>query len=197
MKANETLLDLLLEAQFLDQVPRSGYVLRGIADPESVTEHSWHVLFLVWVLGARIPGLDVQRAMGIALVHDLAEVRLGDLPRTSARYFPEGAKEQAESAAMAEILAPLPADAQALYKEYLERKTPESRLVKACDKLQLMIKVMVYEGWGAGGLAEFWKKEANFPDGEFEPVAEVVAALRRRHRERIESGRASHTDKSG
>ena len=188
MKPNESLLDLLLEAQSLDQVPRTGYVLRGIPDPESVTEHSWHVLFLVWVLGARIPDLDMHRAMGIALVHDLAEVRLGDLPRTSARYFPEGAKEQAESAAMEEILAPLPADAQGLYQEYLARKTPESRLVKACDKLQLLVKVMVYEGWGAGGLGEFWNNEANFPDGEFEPVAEVVAALRRRHREQGESG---------
>ncbi len=197
MKPNETLLDLLLEAQFLDQVPRSGYVLRGISDPESVTEHSWHVLFLVWTLGPRIPDLDVQRAMGIALVHDLAEVRLGDLPRTSARYFPEGAKEHAESAAMAEILAPLPASAQALYLEYLERKTPESRLVKACDKLQLMIKVMVYEGWGAGGLGEFWNNETNFPDSEFEPVAEVVAALRHRHRQRTESTPSSQTDKSG
>ena len=159
-------------------------MLRGVTDPESVTEHSWHVMFLVWVLGARIPGLDLQRAMGIALIHDLAEVRLGDLPRTSARYFDDGAKEQAERAAMAEILAPLPEEAAGLYEEYVRRETREARLVKACDKLQLMIKVMVYEGWGAGGLSEFWKNEANFPDEEFAPVAEVVAELRRRHEQR-------------
>ncbi|HSU84895.1 MAG TPA: HD domain-containing protein, partial [Thermoanaerobaculia bacterium] len=107
MKANPTLLDLLLEVQALDRIPRSGYVLRGVADPESVTEHTLHVLLLVWMLGPRIEGIDVHRAVEIALVHDLAELRIGDLPRTSSHYFPEGAKRTAEAAAMADVLAPL------------------------------------------------------------------------------------------
>ena len=83
MRINDTLLDLCLELQILDRVPRSGYVLRGVDHPESVTEHSWHVLFLVWALGSRIEGLDVHRAVEIALVHDryvetlLAEVESG------------------------------------------------------------------------------------------------------------------------
>ncbi len=180
MGPNANLLDLLLELQVLDRVPRSGFVLRGVADPESVTEHSWHVLFLVWSLGAQIPGVDVSRAVEIALVHDLAELRIGDLPRTSAHYFPEGAKKIAEAAAMADVLAPLPARAQELYAEYQAAATPEARLVKACDKLQLMLKVAVYERWGEGALAEFWDNPDNFPDGGFAPVAEIFAELRER-----------------
>ncbi len=31
---NESLLDLFLELQILDRVPRSGYLLRGVPDPE-------------------------------------------------------------------------------------------------------------------------------------------------------------------
>ena len=170
----------MLELQGLDRVPRAGWVLRGVADAESVTEHSWHVVFLVWALGSRVEGVDVARAVEIALVHDLAELRLGDLPRTAARYLPEGAKKQAERAAMAEILAPLPARARALYAEYEAGGTAEARLVKACDKLQLMIKVSAYEGWGAGGLGEFWDNPDNFPDGGFEPVRELFEALRAR-----------------
>jgi putative hydrolase of HD superfamily len=180
MKPNETLLDLLLEAQILDRVPRSGYFLRGVPEGESVTEHSWHVLFLVWVLGSRIAGLDLQRAMEIALIHDLAEVRMGDLPRTASRYFDDGAKARAESAALADILAPLPPESRELFDEYNAAASPEARLVKACDKLQLMIKVLAYEGWGSRGLEEFWHNPANFPDDEFDPVAQVVAALRER-----------------
>lgn len=180
MRPNDTLLDLCLELQILDRVPRSGYVLRGVDHPESVTEHSWHVLFLVWSLGARIPGLDVQRAVEIALVHDLAELRIGDLPRVASRYFPEGAKNTAELAAMGEILAPLPERALDLYREYQEGKTPEARLVKACDKLQLMLKVTVYERWGTGALGEFWDNPENFPDGGFEVVKELFEALRER-----------------
>lgn len=180
MRPNESLLDLALELQSLDRLPRAGYVLRGVAEPESVTEHSWHVLFLVWALGRQVPGLDAGRAVEIALVHDLAELRVGDLPRTAARYFPAGAKAAAETAAMEEILAPLPARARELYAEYQAGETPEARLVKACDKLQLMLKVAAYERWGAGGLAEFWDNPDNFPDGGFAPVAELFAALRRR-----------------
>jgi putative hydrolase of HD superfamily len=185
MKANRNLLDLLLEAQTLDRVPRSGYVLRGVAEPESVTEHTWHVLFLVWVLGAKIEGIDVARAVEIALVHDLAELRIGDLPRTSSHYFPEGAKRTAEAAAMADVLAPLAERALPLYEEYQQAKTPEARLVKACDKLQLMLKVAVYERWGTGALAEFWDNPDNFPDGGFPAVRELFEELRaRRNAER-------------
>lgn len=180
MKANSTLLDLFLEAQMLDRIPRSGYMLRGVAEPESVTEHCWHVLFLVWTLGARIEGIDLFRAVEIALVHDLAELRIGDLPRTSSHYFPEGAKKAAEAAAMADILAPLPERALALYEEYQQGASPEARLVKACDKLQLMLKVAVYERWGTGALAEFWDNPDNFPDGGFPAVRELFEELRAR-----------------
>lgn len=180
MKANRTLLDLYFETQILDRIPRSGYVLRGVPEPESVTEHTWHVLFLVWTLGARTDGIDVNRAMEIALVHDLAELRIGDLPRTSSHYFPEGAKRAAEAAAMSDILAPLPERARRLFEEYQQGATPEARLVKACDKLQLMIKVAVYEKWGSGALAEFWDNPDNFPDGGFPAVREMFEELRAR-----------------
>ena len=46
-KANQSLLDLFLELQLLDRIPRAGYVLRGVAYPESVTEHSWHTAFQI------------------------------------------------------------------------------------------------------------------------------------------------------
>ena len=61
MIPNATLLDVLLETQLLDRIPSSGYVLRGVVDPESVTEHSWHVLFLVWTVGGRIPEIPTDQ----------------------------------------------------------------------------------------------------------------------------------------
>jgi putative hydrolase of HD superfamily len=180
MGPNGSLIDTLLELQALDRVPRMGYQLRGVTDAESVTEHSWHVLFLVWALGRREPGLDRLRAMQIALVHDLAELRIGDLPRTAARLFPRGAKAEAEGAAIAEILAPLPVEDHALWHEYEAGASPEARFVKACDKLQLMLKVTVYERWGEGALAEFWDNPDNFPDLGFTSVRQAFTDLRAR-----------------
>ncbi len=185
MHPNETLLDLLLETQALDRVPRFGYLIRGVENPESVTEHSWHVLFLVWVLADHLPEVDRGRALDIAVVHDLAELRLGDLARTASRYFPEGAKKQAESAAMAEILAPLPDRSRGLLDEYNEARTPAARLVKACDKLQLMLKVAVYESWGSTGMSRFWDNPGNFYDGGFDLVRDLYAELRQRRQQGI------------
>lgn len=182
MKTNHELLDVFRELQVLDRVGRAGYVLRGISDPESVSEHSWHVTFLVWALGAQTQDLDLGHAIELALTHDLAEVRTGDLPMVAGRYFPSGAKHEAETQAVAELTAPLGKRAVELLEEFNSAETREARFVKACDKLQLMIKVSVYESWGAGGLAEFWANPDNFASDEFAPIARIQSELKNRFR---------------
>jgi len=181
VKPNETPLDLLLELQALDRVPRMGFALRGVPEAESVAEHSFHVATLVWLLARQEPEIDALRALEMALLHDLAEVRTGDLPMTAGRYLPDGAKATGERAAFDELLAPLGDPAQRLLDEFERQDSPEGRFVKACDKLQLMIKVTAYERWGAGGLGEFWTNDDNFRSGEFASVDRLYAELRERH----------------
>jgi len=180
MRRNHSLLDLLSELQALDRVPRAGYSLRGIAEPESVSEHSFHTVFLVWALAAEEPGIDGLRAVELALVHDLAEVRTGDLPRTAARYLPAGAKAAGEIAAARDLLAPLGDRATDLFAEYQAGKTPEARFVATCDKLQLLIKASVYETWGARNMGEFWVNLEGFADGGFESITKVLEELKAR-----------------
>jgi putative hydrolase of HD superfamily len=107
LEPNLSLLDSLLELQALDRLPRTGYALRGVSDPESIAEHGFHLAVLIWALAPDVPEIDLGRALELALVHDLAEIRIGDLPRTAGRYLPVGAKAAAESAALAELMAPL------------------------------------------------------------------------------------------
>lgn len=183
MRTNPGLLDLLLEVQTLDRVPRFGYLIRGVDDPESVSEHSWQALFLVWCLTEGMREVDRYQAMDLAVVHDLAELRLGDLPRTASRYFPKDSQHRAESAALAEIAGACSPRTVELLAECQEARTPEARLVKACDKLQLMIKVAVYESWGARGLERFWDNPDNFYDGGFPEVRRLSAELRNRRAE--------------
>jgi putative hydrolase of HD superfamily len=180
MQPNSDLLELLLEVQNLDRVPRLGYLLSGVSDPESVTEHTWHVAFLVWVVSEGMSEINRLRALEIAIVHDLAELRMGDLPRVAARYLPTGAKESAEAAAIEEILAPLPERMRGLWTEYRAAESVEARLVKACDKLQMMLKVRLYESQGAAGLKRFWKNAENFPDDEFPLIARLLSELEER-----------------
>ena len=72
------------------------------------------------------------------------------------------------------------ASATALYEEYEDGETAEARFVRACDKLQLMIKVTVYESWGHRGLAEFWGNPANFPKSEFASIEGLFKRLQER-----------------
>jgi len=172
------LLDLLIELQTLDRVPRMGYALRGVVDPESVSEHTFHLAFLVWTLGTNEPSVDLLRALELALVHDLVEVRTGDLPRPAASFFPPGAKEQAEAAIGAELLAPLGARARNLLAEYHSKQSPEARFVSACDKLQVRIKALAYARRGARSLDAFWADLPALADGcGFASIERIARAL--------------------
>ncbi len=153
--SERTRLDLLFELQVLDRVPRTGYALNGIAEPESVAEHTFHLVFLVWTLAKDEPTVDRARAVELALIHDLPEVRTGDLPRPVARHLPAGAKETAERAVAAALFEPLDDEANERLAEYQAGSTTEARFVRACDKLQVLLKVAVYERWGHRGLDEF------------------------------------------
>jgi len=102
------------------------------------------------------------------------------LPLTASRYFTPGVKRHAESQAFADLAAPLGSRARRLFAQYQESSTPEARLVKACDKLQLMLKVAAYEAWGTGDLADFWHTPAHFPSFDIAPVDDLIAELERR-----------------
>ncbi len=179
--AERTTLDLLLELQTLDRIPRTGYALRGITDPESVAEHTFHLVFLVWTLARDEPSIDRARAVELALVHDLPEVRTGDLPRTISHHLPTGVKTATERAIAAELFAPNEVEACARLAEYQQGTTAEARFVCACDKLQILLKVTMYEGWGHRGLDEFWAGLEHFDDAGFRTIRATVDALRARH----------------
>ncbi len=174
------LIDLFLELQTLDQVPRSGFSLRGIGKPESVSEHSFHVVFLAWSLVSE-EDLDRDRVVELALLHDLAEVRTGDLPRSAAHYLPKGAKRAAESAIARDLLAPLGHKTMDAFTEYQAKATPEARFVGACDRLQLLLKTQVYEDWGALGLGEFWGHLEDLEASEFATIRRLASELAARH----------------
>jgi putative hydrolase of HD superfamily len=179
MKANVDLLALVTELQALDRLPRTGYAMRGVAQPESLAEHGFHVAVLAWALALDEPGLDRLRVLELALVHDLAEVRMGDLPAPSGRYLPRQHKVAGELAAAVEILAPLGSGASDLLAEYQAAETREAKFVVACDKLQLLLKSTTYLRWGYPAVAEIVDALTPFPDGGFASVRTLAEQVLR------------------
>lgn len=144
--------DQLLEALQLKALPRSGWVRVGVEQPESVAAHSWGVAWLVLTLCPR--ELDRGRALAIAVVHDLAEVRTGDI--TPHDRVDPADKSAREAHAMQAMLAALPNGDEllALWRQYEDGSTAEGRFVKACDKLDMALQASVYAADGVD-TAEF------------------------------------------
>jgi len=162
----DRLLDLLLETATLKRLPRTGWLMRGVPHVESVAEHSYGVAFVALTLVDVLQGsgdldlpLDGEKVLIMALLHDLAEVRLTDLPLRASRLLPNPVKSQAEASALADLLDPLPASShlRALWQEFEDATSPEGRLVRDADKLEMMIQCLRYEEAGSRGLDEFWQ----------------------------------------
>lgn len=73
----DPLLDFLVEVGKLKRMPRRGWVVRGIKNPETVADHSFMVALMVWVLGQH-KKLNLRRALKIALIHEICAVYAGD-----------------------------------------------------------------------------------------------------------------------
>jgi len=145
--------ELLLEALSLKSLPRAGWVRAGVEAPESVAAHSWGVAWLVLVLCP--PELDRGRALALAILHDLAEVRVGDLtPRDG---IPKEDKLALEWEALRDMLGTLPRgqDLLALAEESIQPSSAEGHFVRACDKLDMALQAAWYEARQHLDLGEF------------------------------------------
>jgi putative hydrolase of HD superfamily len=172
------LLDALLALQCLQDLPRTGWIQHGIAEPESIAGHVLGTCELVLALGPRVePPLDSERALALALVHDAPEALLGDLPRTASELLPEGAKRTAEERAARRLLGPLSELALARYEEQARGQTREARFVRVCDRLQLGLRLLGYRRAGRAGLQEFEAALRGLDCSEFAPARELQAEL--------------------
>ncbi len=151
----DAVVDGLLECVRLKGLDRAGWVLRGIPGPESVAAHAWGVAWLV--LALLPPELDRGRALGYAVVHDLPEVRVGDL--TPADGVPREDKRRREDAAMGGIVSPLGRGREealwGLWRRYDAQADPEARFVRQLDRLDMALQALAYAQQGARGMGEF------------------------------------------
>ncbi len=145
----ESIAGLLREAGRLKRIRRTGWVESGVRDPESVADHSYRTALLAMLL-ADAEGLDALRTVRMALLHDIAESRVGDLTPAMKRDKPDWRAE--EDDAMEAILRPLgepySSNYLTLWREYLEAKTPEARLANAADKIEMLLQAREYEEAG-------------------------------------------------
>lgn len=139
-------MERLSEALGLKDVLRTGWVRAGVENPESVAAHSWGMALLA--IAECPPELDRLRVLELCILHDLAEVVVGDL--TPHDGVPKDEKAARERAAI-QRFGPV---AVAAFEEYEAQETAEAQYVKQLDKRDMHMMAEHYEAQGLD-LSEF------------------------------------------
>lgn len=174
----ENIIELFARIHPLDRVPRAGFLLRGVPDPESVAAHSHFLALLALLVAHEEPDTyDIGKTLAMAVIHDLAEARLMDIPMPIAGQWLGDAKEKAEQGVFNGLFAAFPDIYKQLHDEFIAGESPEARLLRALDKAQMMLKVLSYERERRGGLNEFWENPGNFNALGVAPVDALFDAI--------------------
>jgi 5'-deoxynucleotidase YfbR-like HD superfamily hydrolase len=145
----------LFEMGHLKQLPRSGWLLLGVPQPETVAEHSFRV-GVAGILLAAMEGADVGRTVALCLLHDAHETRIGDVPSVGRAYVTTAIPEAVtahQTSAMPDAVAKVVQD---LVAEYEAADTPESRLAHDADKIETLMQAIEYQAQGFDAAA--WRE---------------------------------------
>ena len=187
------IVEAYFELNHLKSLYRQGWLRRGISPErcESVAEHSYGVALLALFLAdAYHADLDRPRLVRMALLHDLGEVYAGDLTPSDA--VPPQEKHRREQEAVRRVLSKLPSGESylALWAEYQEGASPEARLVRQVDRLEMAFQATVYEHHEERDLSEFYASvQGSLSSPELLSLLAELQALRPRSGGQVNSGR--------
>lgn len=142
------MIEALLKTLELKEEKRTGWQLRKIEEAESVADHSWGVALLVLIYG-ETEDINTDKALKMALVHDLGEAEIGDLPTRAVEVDQEISdeeKELKERKAISDLSKDLNRhEIRHLWKEYSRKKSSEAKFVKDMDMIEMCLQALKYE----------------------------------------------------
>jgi len=178
------ILNFIEEVLRLKRIPRSGWWYYGIEEPESVADHTFGVLIWTYVLVRYLQkegyNVDMEKALLIALFHEIGEAKLGDLHLEARKYLGEEKISEAERKAVNDISSLISngSEIYRLWNLFETRESVEAKVVRAADKLELLFQVLLYEKSGYKNLDEIFDALENKRDfNKFPFVEEVISAV--------------------
>ncbi|CAL4889644.1 unnamed protein product [Urochloa decumbens] len=174
-------IDFLTLCYRLKTTKRAGWVKRGVQGPESVADHMYRMGVMALV-AADLPGVDRDRCVKMAIVHDIAEAIVGDI--TPSDNVPKEEKSRMEKEAldhMCELLGGGPRgsasrrncyscetknafyraqEIRELWTEYENNASLEAKVVKDFDKIEMILQALEYEKEQGRDLEEFFQSTA-------------------------------------
>ncbi|WP_084618990.1 HD domain-containing protein [Thalassobaculum salexigens] len=170
-------LTLFMELNSLTKIRRAGWVLMGVSDAETISDHCYETaLFAVVLSQFWEEPVDLRKVLIMALFHELGEVRLMDLPRRAGRYV-KTAKKAAEHEIMMDVLDGLSPEIPLLLEEMEKKETPEARLCEAAEELQIIFKALVYAKENRGDCTEYREDVKNYNSLGIQPAHELAKLI--------------------
>ncbi|HYH01701.1 MAG TPA: HD domain-containing protein [Bacillota bacterium] len=165
------------QIQFLIEVDQIKHIFRKTklfnkSRFENDAEHAWHLAVMTLVLGEYAnEKVDIAKVIKMVLIHDIVEIDAGDVIVYDTQMR-ELAHEK-ESLAAERIFGILPDDQKnefmELWREFEERKTPESKFAAAIDRFEPILQNYLtdYYTWKKHGIsyAQLQDRNQHIEDG--------------------------------
>ncbi len=145
----------LYEMGQLKRVKRSGWWIAGVKNPESVAEHTFRTVIIAYLL-AHLEGVDSQKAILMALFHDLSETRTNDAHRIVRRYANwKGVDRKAVDEQAKRLPDEMAKQVVSLFEEFEEESTLESKVVRDADLLECIVQAREYQTLGYADVTDW------------------------------------------
>ncbi len=156
MKAVD-IVTLCLQGEMLKNLKRTGWALAGVQDSngESVASHAWGTAHISLLLAecVRSDGkeVDLARVLAMAIVHDLPEALMSDIPKIALQLGGESmksGKQDAERKALDIMMKPLGMTGdriQSIWEEFNTSDSIEAQIVRASDTFDMLVHALAME----------------------------------------------------
>ena len=167
------------QLKFLSEADKMKSVMRQtlISDKsreETDAEHSWHFALMAMTLFeySGIEGVDINRVIRMALVHDLIEIYAGDTFAYDTIGNESKVKREAEAADKLFSLLPdgQAGEYRALWEEFDCMETPDAMYATAIDRLQPLLNNYLTDG-------HTWVKHGVSVEQVYRRMAPIKTAL--------------------
>ncbi|HEY0089586.1 MAG TPA: HD domain-containing protein, partial [Candidatus Lokiarchaeia archaeon] len=167
LKPSLVLLDFFSEIGELKMMPRRGWIFRRVKNPESISAHSFRLAIMGWIFGKRIPDLNTEKIIKLALVHDLTKVyavdtipydkiiiRKEDFKKIKKEIFYRDYKN--ESVALKKLDTNLPnylkKELIICWDDFQKGLSKEGKFIRQVSRIENLLQAL-----------EYWEKNKNFP----------------------------------
>ncbi len=175
------ILRAVAEFNHLKNLYRQGWLKRSVPPEkcESVADHSFSVTLLSMFLAENyLPDADLLKVIRISLIHEAGEIYAGDITPVDGVGLEE--KHRREKESVLRVFAGLPRSGEyiRLWEEFELNRSPEARLVRQADRLEMLLQAKYYEKLGYWNFDEFFRNADHLIESpEFRTIFEELKSL--------------------